>query len=128
MSRHPGTGWVTFAGVILILSGLLNLVDGLWALDVSDEAVSGAEELLWHSSSIETWGWIYTIAGAVLVLVGIGVLTRNPLARWVGVGAASVSMIINMMWVFVFPIAALIHVTLAALVIYGLTAYRDDVG
>lgn len=120
-----GTGWVTFSGVMLILAGFLNLVDGLWALDISDSpAISDdVEELLWYSNSLETWGWIYTIAGAVLILVGIGVLTRNQWARWIGVGAAAASMVINMMWVFVYPIPALIHVTLAALVVYGLTAY-----
>ena len=128
-----GTGWITFSGVMLILSGFLNLVDGLWALDLSDSpAISDdVEELLWYANSLETWGWIYTIGGAVLVLVGIGVLTRNQWARWIGVGAASASMVINMMWVFVYPIPALIHVTLAALVVYGLTAYgppaRDEV-
>lgn len=120
-----GTGWITFSGVMLILAGFLNLVDGLWALDVSDSAAisDDVEELLWYSNSLETWGWIYTIAGAVLILVGIGVFTRNQLARWIGVGAASASMILNMMWVFVYPIAALIHVTLAVLVVYGLTAW-----
>jgi hypothetical protein len=120
-----GTGWITFSGVMLILAGFLNLVDGLWALDLSDSpAISDdVEELLWYANSLETWGWIYTIGGAVLVLVGIGVLTRNQWARWIGVGAASASMVINMMWVFVYPTPALIHVTLAALVVYGLTAY-----
>jgi hypothetical protein len=126
-----GTGWVTFSGVLLILAGFLNLVDGLWALDLSDSPAIGedVEDLLWYSNSLETWGWIYTIAGAVLILVGIGVFTRNQWARWIGVGAASASMILNMMWVFVYPIPALIHVTLAALVVYGLTAYgqRDEV-
>jgi uncharacterized Tic20 family protein len=122
-----GRGWITFAGVMLIVAGLLNLVDGLWALDRSDSpAISDdVEEMLWYTDSLETWGWIYTIVGAVLVLVGIGVLTRNQWARWIGVGAASASMVVNMMWVFVYPIPALIHVTVAAMVVYALTAYGD---
>lgn len=120
-----GTGWITFSGVMLIVAGFLNLVDGLWALDVSDSpAISDdVEELLWYTNSLETWGWIYTIAGIALLLVGIGVLTRNRWARWIGVGAASASMVINMMWVFVYPIPALIHVIVAGMVVYGLTAY-----
>jgi hypothetical protein len=125
-----GTGWITFSGVMLIVAGFLNLVDGLWALDVSDSPAlsEDVEELLWYTSSLETWGWIYTIAGIVVLLVGIGVLTRNKWARWIGVGAASASMVINMMWVFVFPIPALIHVIVAGMVVYGLTAFAwpDD--
>ena len=129
-ARPEGAGWITFSGVMLILAGFLNLVDGLWAIDVSNSpAISDrVTELLWYSNSLETWGWIYTILGAVLVLVGIGVFTRNQWARWIGVGAASASMVVNMMWVFVYPIPALIHVVLASMVVYGLTAYAwaDD--
>jgi hypothetical protein len=123
-----GRGWVTFSGVMLLLAGCLNVIDGLWALDVSDSpAISDStEELLWYANSLETWGWVYTIVGAVLLLVGAGVLWRNQLARWVGVGAAAVSMMVNMMWVFVYPIAALIHVGLAALVAFGLIVYGDE--
>jgi len=123
-TRPAGAGWLTFSGIMLILAGFLNLVDGLWAIDVSGSpAISDqVTEQLWYSDSLETWGWIYTILGAALVLVGIGVFTRSRWAIWIGVGAASASMIVNMMWVFVYPIAALIHVTLAAMVVYGLTA------
>jgi hypothetical protein len=127
---RSGTGWVTFSGVLLILVGILNLVDGLWALDVSDSSVitNRTKDQLFYAHSLETWGWIYTIGGAIVILVGIGVLTRNQFARWVGIGAAAASMVVNMMWVFVYPTAALIHVGLATLVVYGLTAYgqRDD--
>lgn len=119
------TGWNTFAGIILILAGCLNLVDGLWALDRSDSpALSDeVEEMLWYTNSLETWGWVYTIVGIGLLLVGIGVLTRSNLARWIGVFAAGFSMVVNMMWVFVYPIPALIHVAVAGAVVYALTAY-----
>jgi hypothetical protein len=120
------TGWITFSGVMIIVAGFLNLVDGLWALDVSDSAAVSdeVEELLWYNDNLETWGWIYTVVGLALILVGVGVFTRSNLARWIGVGAASVSMVVNMMWVFVYPIPALIHVVVAGMVIYGLTAYE----
>jgi hypothetical protein len=123
-----GTGWIIFSAVLLILAGLLNLVDGLWALDVANtSAISQeSEDLLFYANSLETWGWIYTILGAVLVLVGFGLFSRNQWARWIGVGAASASAVTNMMWVFVYPIPALIHVALASMVVYGLTAYGGD--
>jgi hypothetical protein len=120
-----GTGWITFSGILLIIAGFLNLVDGLWALDRSDSAAisEDVEDKLWYFSSLETWGWVYTIAGIALLIVGIGVLTRNKWARWIGIGAASASMVVNMMWVFVYPTPALIHVIVAGMVVYGLTAY-----
>jgi len=47
--------------------------------------------------------------GAVLIVVGIGVFTRNQLSRWV----------------FVYPIPVLIHFLAASAVIYGLSTYGD---
>lgn len=126
------SGWVTFSGVMLILAGLANLVDGLWALDVSDSSAipDQVEDRLWYSSSLETWGWVYAILGAVLVVVAIGVLAKAQWARWIGVFAASVSLVVNMMWVFVYPVASLIHVGLASMVVYGLTTgyFHDAYG
>jgi hypothetical protein len=120
-----GAGWVVFSGVMLLLAGAVNLVDGLWALDMSDSAAirDEVEDLLWYSNSLETWGWIYTVTGGILLAAGIGVFSRSQLARWTGVALAAGSAVVNMMWVFVYPIPALIHVALASFVIYGLTAY-----
>jgi uncharacterized membrane protein HdeD (DUF308 family) len=124
---RTGGGWVAFSGIILIIAGLLNLVDGLWALDRSDSAAISdeVEDLLWYSHSLEVWGWFYIVAGALLVAAGIGVFSRRQWARWTGVLFATASIVINMMWVFVFPIAALIHVLLGTLVVYGLMVYGD---
>ena len=120
-----GSGWVAFSGVMLTLAGFLNLVDGLWALDRSDSPLitDQVKDQLWYSNSLETWGWIYTIAGVVLIAAGIAVFSRSQWARWIGIFFAAGSMVINMMWVFVYPIPALIHVGLATMVVYGLTAY-----
>ena len=127
MSKE-GKGWITFSGVMLIVAGLLNLVDGLWALDASDSpaVTDEVEDLLWYSDSLTLWGWVYTIVGAVMIVIGIGVFSRNQLARWIGIGIASVSMATNMMWVFVYPIPALIHFLVATAILYALTVYGGD--
>jgi cytochrome b subunit of formate dehydrogenase len=125
-----GPGWILYSGVMLVLAGFLNLVDGLWAIDLSDSAAisDDVEAQLWYSDSLELWGWIYTILGVALIIVGIGVFSRRQLARWLGIGAASISAVVNMMWVFVYPIPALIHVVLACMVVYGLTTYGTEEG
>ena len=128
MPPSRGTNWIIFSAITVVTAGLLNLVDGLWALDASNSPTitDEVEELLWYSDSLELWGWIYTILGGVLVLVGFGLLSRNQLARWIGVGAAGVSMTVNMMWVFVYPFPALIHFVLATTVLYALIVYGGD--
>jgi hypothetical protein len=122
--EEQGSGWIGFAGIMLIIVGALNIVNGLWALD--HKATVPA---LLYEDKLETWGWIVLIWGIIVVLAGFLVFSRNQFGRWIGIIAASIAMIVNMTWVFAFPIAALIEVFLSALVLYALVVYggRDTV-
>jgi len=120
--QKAGTGWIAFSGIMLIIVGCLDFVDGLWALDRSDTKL--ADQLL-YAEKLGTWGWIYVILGIVLIATGIGVFARAQWARLVGVIVASVSIVANMLWVFAFPITSLILILLASLVIYGLVVYGE---
>jgi hypothetical protein len=125
MERAPvqeaGTGWIVFSGIMLVIVGFLNIVDGLWAIDRADTRV---DELL-YADKLGGWGWFYLILGIILVLTGIGVFARAQLARWIGVVAAGIAIVANMLWVFVFPIASLVVMLLASLVLYGLVTYGE---
>jgi hypothetical protein len=123
-----GSGWIGFAGIMLILVGALDIVNGLWALD---HKINNPELL--YEDKLETWGWIILIWGIIVVVAGFLVLSRNQFGRWIGIIAASIAMIVNMTWIFAYPIASLAVVFLAALVLYALivyggrdTAHRDD--
>jgi hypothetical protein len=116
-----GSGWIAFAGVVLILSGFLDIVNGLWMLDHDEGAVN---ELL-YSDNLTAWGWIYLIGGIIVVAAGFGVFGRAQWARWVGIIVASVSVIVNMLLVFAFPIASLILVFVGILVIHALAVYGE---
>ena len=119
--QKAATGWIGFAGVMLIIVGLLDVVDGLWALDRSN----GKSAQLLYADKLGGWGWFYLILGVVLVLAGIGVFYRSQLARWVGIILASVAIVSNMLWVFFAPSVVIIHILLASLVVYGLVVYGE---
>jgi hypothetical protein len=116
--EERGSGWIGFAGIMLIIVGALDIVNGLWALDHKSSV--GA---LLYESKLETWGWIMLIWGILVLLAGFLVFGRSQIGRWIGVIAASIAMIVNMTWVFAYPIAALTEVFLAALVVYALVVY-----
>src|SRR6266496_2684644 len=122
--EKAGTGWIAYSGVMLILVGFLDIVDGLWAIDRANTKVPEANNLL-YADKLGGWGWFYLILGIILVLTGIGVFARVQLARWIGVIAAGVAVVANMLWVFVFPITSLIIILLASLVVYGLVVYGE---
>lgn len=121
--QRSGTSWITFAGIMLIIVGLLDVVDGLWALDRADTKISST---LLYADKLGGWGWFYLILGIVLVLAGIGVFYGSQWARWTGVILASVSIVANMLWVFFAPGVVIIHILLASLVVYGLVVYGES--
>jgi hypothetical protein len=119
-----GTGWIVYSGVMLTIVGLLDIVDGLWAIDRAD---TKSNQLL-YADKLGGWGWFYLILGIILVLTGIGIFFRAQVARWIGVVLAGIAIVANMLWVFVFPVTSLIIILLASLVVYGLVVYGEPEG
>jgi len=119
--ERAGTGWITYAGVMLIVAGFLDVINGLWALDRSDTR----SNLLLYADKLGGWGWFYLILGIILILAGIGVFYASQWARWTGIILASISIVANALWVFIFPVESLILIFLATLVVYALVVYGE---
>jgi hypothetical protein len=122
-----GTGWIVFAGVVMIIAGAHMFINGLWALNASDEVVVRFNDtLLFADTNLDTWGWIYTIVGAVVLLAGLFVFARSPWARWVGIVAATVQAVIAFFWIFTpyWP-GALVIIVIDMLVLHALVNYGD---
>ena len=119
--ERTGSGWITYAGVMLIVAGFLDIINGLWALDRADTR----SNLLLYADKLGGWGWFYLILGIVMVLAGIGVFYNSQLARWTGIILASIAIVANALWVFIFPVESLILIFLATLVVYALVVYGE---
>jgi len=122
--RTGWTGWITFAGVMMIIGGALNLFYGIIAA-VNDEWVvftNRGDVYL----DVSEWGWVHIILGAIVLLSGIGVFSGNILARTVGVIVASISLVANFFFLPVYPIWSLIVITIDVLVIWALTAHGRE--
>jgi hypothetical protein len=122
--RTGWTGWITFAGVMLIIGGSLGLIFGIIAAVNDKWVVFGNRGAV--SLDLSTWGWVHIIVGAIVLLAGFGVFTGNILARIVGVAVAVVSLIANFLWLPVYPVWAIIIITIDVLVIWALTAHGRE--
>lgn len=120
--RPRGRGWRLFAGLILIIAGVMQIMNGLWALDAQDTTV---DAVFWDNN-LEAWGWLYLIAGIVLAVTGAFILRRAYWATNVGIAIGCLGAIINIFWIFSYPLASVVLITLNLLVVYGLTTYTTD--
>ena len=59
--RRTGSGWVLFAGIMIALVGVLNVIYGIAAIGDSRFFIDDATYIL---SGLNTWGWILLILGA----------------------------------------------------------------
>jgi hypothetical protein len=115
-----GDGWVTFAGVMLMIAGVMNIIGGIAAIDDANFYVANAHYVF---SNLNTWGWVILLTGGVQTLAALGIWARNQFARWLGVGFASLNAI-GMLLIFpAFPLWCMAIFAVDILIIYGLITY-----
>ena len=122
--RTGWTGWITFAGVMMILAGSLNLFYGIVAA-VNDEWVVFTNRANVYLD-ISEWGWVHIIVGAVVLLSGIGLFSGNILARTIAVVVASISLVVNFFFIPVYPLWAITVIVIDLLVIWAVTAHGRE--
>jgi hypothetical protein len=115
-----GQGWVTFAGIMLMIAGVLNVVYGISAISEAHFYVANTRYVI---GELATWGWFLTVVGAIQVCAGLGVFARQAWARWTGVGFAAINAVIQLLYLPADPLLSLAIFLVDLLVIYGLVTY-----
>jgi hypothetical protein len=116
----PGRGWVLFAGAMLAILGVLNLVFGIGAISDATFLVRDIEVVI---TDLRAWGWFLTVIGAVQLLVAVGIWMNNDLARWVGVLLAGANLIVQFFVMSAHPGWAIMVIFIDIIVIFGLLNY-----
>jgi hypothetical protein len=118
-------GWAGFAGVMLIMIGVFDVIQGLVALFNDEFYVVGQEWVF--EFDITAWGWIQLILGVILIASGIGIFSGNVTARTVGVIIAGLAAIVNFAWLPYYPVWSIIVIAICVAVIWALTAHGRDI-
>ena len=119
-------GWVVFGGVMLIMLGTFQIIEGLVAL-FDDGFYAVAPSGLVVNVDYNTWGWVHTAIGVIGVLAGLGLLAGNMAARIVGVVIAFVSAIVNLAFISAYPVWSTIMITVDVIVIYAIIVHGREV-
>ncbi len=119
------TGWVVFGGVMLIMLGTFQVIEGLVAL-FDDGFYLVRSNGLVVDVDYNTWGWIHLVIGVVGVLAGLGLLAGNMAARIVGVAIAFLSALVNLAFIGAYPIWSVIMITVDVIVIYAIIVHGRE--
>ena len=119
------TGWVVFAGVMLIMLGVFQIIEGLVAL-FDDGFYLVRSNGLVVDVDYNTWGWVHLIIGVVGCVVGVGLLAGNTAARVLGVIVASLSALVNLAFISAYPVWSLLLITIDIIVIYAIIVHGRE--
>src|SRR3954454_23345768 len=119
------TGWVAFAGFMMILLGSFQAIEGLVAI-FDDGFYHVTDSGLVVNVDYSVWGWTHMLLGAVLIVAGAGVLAGNMVARVVAILVAGLSALVNLVFIEAYPIWAVIIITVDVLVIYALVVHGGE--
>lgn len=120
MNSKSMEGWIGFAGILMVIIGMINLFQGLIALFEDEYYVpTGSGFLLFD---LTAWGWTLLIWGAVLVLTGFSLLSGRGWARWFTVAVVSVNFIVQLGFLgnSQTPLWSLTMLALSIIVLYAL--------
>src|SRR5215212_4679381 len=118
-----GTGRVMFAGVLLTIAGILNVIYGIGAIS---DATFYSDSTRYVFSSLHTWGWITLILGVIQLTAGFSLFGGGTYGRVIGIVAASLGAIGALLAVGGrYPFWSLGIFALCVIVIHGLVVYGE---
>jgi hypothetical protein len=128
--RHTSSawvGWIGFAGVVMILSGVFQAIEGLVGIfrQAFYVAAHNSSQVL-IVNNVHAWGWINLIVGVVVMLAGISLFTGATWARVVAVLLALGSAIVNMLYLPLYPVWSILCIALSVTVIYAVMAHGAE--
>ncbi|MFC4694224.1 MULTISPECIES: DUF7144 family membrane protein [Geodermatophilus] len=118
-------GWVVFAGVMLVMLGTFQVIQGLIAV-FDDGFYLVTQSGLAVNVDYDVWGWTHMVIGVVGVATGLGLLAGNTAARVVGVCIAFLSALVNLAFIAAYPVWSVLMITIDVIVIYAITVHGRE--
>jgi len=115
-----GDGLLVFAGIMVLVAGVLNVIHGIAAIDNANLFVNDAQFVF---SDLNTWGWIILALGVLQVSAAFSIWAGGKYGQWFGIFAASLSAIGALMLLPAYPFYALALFAVDVTIIYALAAY-----
>ena len=117
------TTWGWF-WLVLGIAGMMKIFDSIWAFRAKGQLATLPNATL--GSTVKNYGWFWLILGIVQIGVGGLILARHPSGLLLGVVWASLSLILTVFVIFVYPFWAFAVIGINILIIWGLLDNADE--
>jgi len=122
------SGWVTFAGVMIFIVGVLNAFDGLVAITQARYFERNITDGLPITNNVKNWGWGALIIGILLILVSLGIFSGATWARVIGIVLVGINLLFQFAYLTHEPFWSLTMIAIDIIVIFALAGAsgQDD--
>ncbi|MEU6128217.1 hypothetical protein ABZ805_03490 [Saccharopolyspora sp. NPDC047091] len=118
-------GWVYFAAFLLVLTGVVHIVNGLFVL-ARPVGARVAADGRWVPVDLYGVGLGFLLLGVVLTAVGLGLFGGRLWARVVAVVLAVVSVLANVVLFAASPLWSMVAIVVDVLVVYALVMHGRE--
>jgi hypothetical protein len=116
------TGWWVFAGILLFVAGVLNIIYGIAAVD---DSKFFAQNVTLIDTDLHTYGWVVLVIGLIQLIAAFSLFSGGGFGRFVGIVAAALNAIGALLTIGLAPFWSLCMFILAIVVLYELAKSPD---
>lgn len=117
------TGWYVFAGILLFVAGILNIIYGIAAIG---DSKFFAQNVTVIDTDLHTYGWLVLFVGIIQLVASFSLFGGGGFGRVIGVAAAILAAISALLTVGLAPFWSLCMFILAIIVMYELAKAPDS--
>ena len=117
-------GFILFAAIMMIMSGVFQALAGLIAIFENEFYVATRNYLFQFDAT--AWGWTHLLLGLLVAFAGYGLLSGKTWARATAIFLAVLSAIANFAFIPYYPFWSLLIIALDVWVIWALSRPVDE--
>ncbi|MFJ2807574.1 hypothetical protein [Kitasatospora sp. NPDC087271] len=124
--RDWAPGLVMFAGVLMLINGIMEALRGIMAVSNDDLFVHTPRYVF--RFDLTGWGWVHIVVGVLVAVTGAFLLKGAAWARYAGILFTSLSALDSFLVLPYFPLWSLVVIALDVFIICALCVYRPQKG
>jgi hypothetical protein len=115
---EPPEGWVLFAAIMILFSGIWNVVEGFFGFLRASYFI-GSPVL----GSLWIWALLWLVFGIVMVAAGAAILNGRSWGRWFAIVVVALSAFLHLLAIGAYPWWSLVMIAIDVLILYALAVH-----